>query len=131
MNRVSSVLGSFAGVSSRLFRRLRRLLIVNSMNIPATRGVYGRLEREMGGRNVGSPSRVASLLGRVVTSVLENNRRLSLTASPSVVLMVKIGNMKGAAAVNGLTGTLSGRNGGIVLTTTSAFETTTVRRLRV
>ncbi len=128
---IADVVGDFAGVSRRLFRRLRRVLIVSSVKICATARVYSLLHGGVGRRNVASPTIVGNLVGRVVTRVLNRSRNLGLGAAPSVVLIVNMGNINGAAAVNGLTLSLGSRNGEIILNTTSAFHTTTVSRLNV
>lgn len=128
---VSSLLSDINRVGSSLCARLRRLLIVRSIKIRASLRVVRRLHGHIPRGGVGGPAVIGSRVGRVITRGLCNNRSVKLVAVPSVVFMVNIGNMNGAAAVNGLTTVCGSRNGGIVLKTTSAFHTTTVSRLRV
>lgn len=57
------------GVSRSLFRRLRRRLLVTSINVSAAIGVVGDLARGTDGHSLGSNRTLCNLLGRRVTRV--------------------------------------------------------------
>lgn len=130
ISNVSDVFRKFSGVSSSFCRRLRRALVVKSLNIETAVSVVRSLGIGMGRRRVGRPVRYERLI------VSDVHRRVSIKRATcrfrghrDIIFIVKMGNINGAAAVNGLTKGLGTRGGGIVLTTTSAFHTTTKRRL--
>lgn len=137
-NGVTHTITKGSGISSRMLSGLRRILVASSINIRAALGVV----RHVRGHTTTSGCVGTARLGRVlhsrVTTLLArggsrsiSSFRTPVTGGPCIVVMINIGNMKGAAAVNGLTCRFGGTKGSICLNTTSAFHTTTIRRLIV
>lgn len=126
------------GISSRILSGLRRMLVASSIKMSAALGVVSHVRSHMTESGCIAADRLATVLHRRVTSLLARGRARSLrsfaiprSGGPCIVVIMNIGKMNGAAAVNGLTCRFGGTNGGICLKTTSAFHTTTMRRLIV
>ncbi len=132
---VSHTIMNGSGISSRILSNVRSTLVTSSVKISAALGVVSVLRSEMTHSGCVGTTRLRSVLGRRVYSLLgigrDNSRptAFSFSGGPCIVVMIKIGKIKGAAAVNGLTTGLGTTNGGMVIKTTSAFHTTTMSRL--
>lgn len=135
---VTHTMTNGSGMSSRMLSGLRRILVASSMNIRAALGVVGHVRREITGSGCMGARRLGGVLHRRVTTLLARGGAISSSSfaiprngGPCIVVIMNMGNINGAAAVNGLTCRFGGTNGAICLNTTSAFHTTTMRRLSV
>lgn len=68
--RVRRTIRSCRRVASRLCSRLRRVLVVNSINFPATRGIVGDLGRGIRGSSIRSIGGIHRVLGSVISNVI-------------------------------------------------------------
>ncbi len=125
-------------ISASILSTVRRTLITASVKISAALEVVRGLRREIDESGCIAVSRLISVLESRVTALLgiggkrdssSRIRPFNFSGGPCIVVIIKIGKIKGAAAVNGLTDELRTRKGGIIINTTSAFHTTTISRL--
>lgn len=127
-----------SGISSRILSGLRRILVASSMKMRAALGVVGHVRGQTTRSGCMGARRLGSVLHRRVTTLLARGGSSSITSfsipmrgGPCIVVIINMGKINGAAAVNGLTCRFGGTNGSMCLKTTSAFHTTTIRRLIV
>lgn len=128
---VRAIIVNCTGVSSSFLRSLRVILLSNSLNIHAASCLVQRVQHNIARNVVDDAGRIVPFVRGAIIGVLARSKGRSVSRRPRMCLMIKIGKINGAAAVKGLSTRFHGRKGGILLTTTSAFETTTSRRLSV
>lgn len=133
---VGRLFTNFQRMSRRFFSSLRRALVSTSIKFSVALTLSSMLHSRIGVGGIHAKRRIGGIVVRGVIRVCRGNRaRLPAVGvgrgKPAIVLFINMGKIKGAAAVKGCTCRLGGRKGDILLTTKSAFQTKTVRRLRI
>ncbi len=131
MGTVNSMLRTFTRIDEGLFEELEEILITGDVSVHTAQAVCDRLRELVKERGITDPSEIRGLLRETVAEMLRGGQELSLTTSPSVILVIGVNGVGKTTTIGKLAAQLKAGGKRVLLGAADTFRAAAIEQLEV
>ncbi len=131
MGTVNGMLRSFTRIDESLFEELEEILITGDVSVHTAQTVCNRLRELVKERGITDPAEIRGLLRETVAELLRGGQELSLTTTPSVILVIGVNGVGKTTTIGKLAAQLKADGKRVLLGAADTFRAAAIEQLEV
>ncbi len=131
MGAVTGILNSFTKIDEDLFEELEETLIMSDMGMPTAEHIIELLRKKVKENGITDPKEIYDALQEIIEELLGEGEHLSLTTTPSVILVIGVNGVGKTTTIGKMAASLKAAGKRVILGAADTFRAAAIDQLGV
>lgn len=131
MGTVNSMLHSFTRIDEELFEELEEILITGDVGVATAQSICNQLRGKVKERGITDPAAIRSLLRETVAELLRGGQELTLTTTPSVILVIGVNGVGKTTTIGKMAARFQKEGKKVILGAADTFRAAAIEQLNI